>query len=147
MICVIMQKNSLMTTLEIPQFSNSCGKIFADKIILATAHKESEIALSDIRKVKFASKPQSKSLFFVALPALLFVFPFFTGDDDAFLNIVFVLFGILLMSVSLYNLNKKHSVSIKLASGSSVSINVWEGNIKEAKKFAGMVNSKIARRS
>ncbi len=134
-----------MTTLETPNFSNSCGKIFADEIVLATTYKESVVAVKDIKRVSFTSRPLPTSLFFVALPALLFVFPFFS-KQDTFLNVIFIGLGIVLMGVSLYNINKKHTLSFKLVSGESISVNVSPRNIKEAKKFTGMVNAKIARR-
>jgi hypothetical protein len=136
-----------MTTLEIPQFSNTCGKIFADKIILATSHTEREVALKDIKKVRFTTRPQAKSLFFVALPAILFVFPFYTTDQDSFIKVVFVALGIGLMAISIWQVNKKHTLTVKLATGRNIGLNVWQGNVKEAKKFAGMVNAKVARRA
>ena len=134
-----------MTTLELPQFSNSCGKVFADKIILASANKESEVPLKDIKKASFTSRPHNKSLFFIALPAMLFVFPFFSGEEDTFINIVFIALGILLMVVSITQANRKHTLNVKLASGSTIGINVWEGNLKDAKKFTSMVNSKLTK--
>ncbi|SFQ77159.1 hypothetical protein [Flavobacterium akiainvivens] len=135
-----------MTTLETPQFSNSCGKIFADKIVLASAHKETEVPLHELKKVSFTSRPLPKSLFFIALPAVLFAFPFVTNEKDWFVNAIFIAIGLILMGVSLFNVNKKHTLSLKLATGNSVSINVWEGNLKEAKKFANMIDAKITRR-
>jgi membrane protein CcdC involved in cytochrome C biogenesis len=135
-----------MTTTDHIKFSNSCGKIFADEIILATAHKESVIAVNDIKKVSFTSRPKPQSLLFVALPAVLFVFPFFNHSTDTFLNVLLIGLGVLLMAVSLYNLNKQHTLTVKLATGNSIAINVSPRNIKEAKKFAGMVKAKISRR-
>lgn len=135
-----------MTTTDNIKFSNSCGKIFADEIILATAHKESVVAIKDIKKVSFTSRPKPQSLLFVALPAILFVFPFFNNTTDTFMNVVFIGLGILLMGISLYNMNKQHTLTVKLATGSSIAINVLPHNIKEAKKFAGMVRAKMARR-
>jgi hypothetical protein len=134
-----------MTTLETPQFSNSCGKIFADKIVLATAHKESEVALSDITKINFIVRPQPKSLFFAALPAMLIALPYMTNEKDGLIIGFFIAVSLILTGVALYNLNKKYTLSVKLATGNSMSINVWQGNQKEAQKFVAIVKSKISK--
>ncbi|MES2487805.1 MAG: hypothetical protein V4581_17895 [Bacteroidota bacterium] len=134
-----------MTELEIPQFSNSCGKLFADKIILASSNKESLIDLNTVRNVSFTSRPAPKSLFFIALPLPLFFMPSLLNENDFFVKVMFVTVGLLLLLVSVWQVNKNYTLSLKLKDGSSTSINVWEGNRKEAQKFADRVKSQIVR--
>ncbi len=136
-----------MISLETPQFSNSCGKIFTDKIILATAHRESEVAVKDIKKISFTGRPQPKGLFFVALPVMLLAFPFITNEKDWFVNGIFIILGVLLTGFSLTQLSKVYTLNVKLNDGNTINIKVWEGNQKEAKKFVSMVKAKIARRA
>jgi hypothetical protein len=135
-----------MTTSENIIFSNSCGKIFADEIVLATAYKETAVPIKDINKVSFTTRPKTQSLFFVALPAVLFAFPYLNGKTDMMLNVLFIGLGVLLMGVSIYNVNRQHTLTFKLGTGNNIAINVSQHNIKEAKKFAGMVKAKITRR-
>ena len=134
-----------MTELEIPQFSNSCGKLFADKIILASSNKESLIDLNNVRNVSFTSRPAPKSLLFIALPLPLFFMPSLLNENDFFVKVMFAVVGLLLLLVSVWQVNKNHTLSLKLKDGSSTSINVWEGNRKEAQKFADKVKSQITR--
>jgi hypothetical protein len=135
-----------MNTLDTPQFSNSCGKLFADKIIFASSDKETEIDLQNVKNAAFTSRPKFQSLVFMLLPLLLFAFPIFIHDAELFLKILFFGVGLLFLIVSVIKAQKNYTLSLYLKDGTSISINVWEGNRREAQKFADMIRAKLARR-
>jgi hypothetical protein len=135
-----------MNPLETPLFSNSCGKLFSDKILLATSNNESVYQLQNVHNIAFKTRPQIKSLLFLVFPALLFSFPLFIHDAAFFLKAVFFVVGILFAILTLTNLQKNYTLTLYLKDKTSRSITVWEGNRKEAQKFAEKVKAKLARR-
>jgi hypothetical protein len=135
-----------MNDLELPQFSNTCGKLFADKLILSSSNEQSEINLNTINNVAFTTRPEGKSLFFIALPILLFALPMLIEGTDFFVKALFSSVGAVLLLISIVNATKKYTLSLQMKDGSSVKVDVWQGNRKEAQKFADRVKAKLSRK-
>ena len=135
-----------MNNLETPQFSNSCGKLFPDRILLATSSRETEFELSKVRNVSFKGRPEIKSLLFLIFPVILFILPTFIHNADAFIKVVFAAIGVLFLAVTLFNIQKKYTLTLYLKDNTRRSIDVWQGNRKEAEKFVEKVKLKLARR-
>ncbi len=82
----------------------------------------------------------------MVFPLPLFALPFLMQDDDFLIKVLFGGIGLLLLIVSITQANKKHTLSLKLKDGNSLSIDVWEGNRKEAQKFSDKIKAKLSRR-
>ncbi|MES2487806.1 MAG: hypothetical protein V4581_17900 [Bacteroidota bacterium] len=135
-----------MNNLETPQFSNSCGKLFPDRVLLATSSREAEFELNKVSNVSFKGRPQIKSLLFLAFPIILFILPLFVHNADVFIKVVFAVIGILFLIITLFNIQKKYTLTLYLKDNTRRSIDVWQGNRKEAEKFAEKIKIKLARR-
>lgn len=135
-----------MKTLEMPVFNNSCGKIFNDKIVLASAHREDEIDLEDIKKLKFGVTTSLKTIMWTLLPSSIFVLLYMERrmlDSAMFFLLAFV--SIAITVVSLVMAEKSYFVLIKMHDGFTVRIRVAVDNKKDAKKFTDMCNKKLAK--
>jgi hypothetical protein len=141
-----MHQNCTMKELDIPQFSNTCGKLYADKIVLATSNNESYIDIDKIHKVAFTARPELKSMLFIMLPLVLFALPMIMHEPDFFTKALFMTVGLVFLTIAVFQINNVYTLSLKLKDGTSMNINVWQGNRKEAQKFAGLVDAKLARR-
>jgi len=128
-------------------FANSCGKIYTDRIILASSNKESSYGLATVKKLTLKVRLETQSMLFILLPALLFIVPYFSDSEDTFARILFIGLGIALMALAIAKATKKYTLSIVMQKGPKKSIGIWEGNKKDARKFADMGNALLSKRS
>lgn len=135
-----------MKKLDTPLFNNSCGKIFNDKIVLASANKEDEIELDEIKRVKFGLTVSVKSLMWALLPSSIFVLLYLERaklDSIMFFLLSFVAIGITVTAVIMAE--KSCYLLIKLHDGINIRVRVAIDNKKDAKKFAEIVNKRISK--
>ncbi|WP_116789861.1 hypothetical protein [Flavobacterium psychrotrophum] len=132
-----------MKTTHQPVFANTCGKIFARKVVLATSTSEKVLEMEDIRQMSFRKTTPVSGLLFAALPALLIIVAFFLPKEDTFLKVLLGILGTIGVVVSLLKAKKQHTLVVKTADGQKFTISVWEGNAKEAAKFADKVNGML----
>ncbi|MFP9113004.1 hypothetical protein ACLI1A_03630 [Flavobacterium sp. RHBU_3] len=123
-------------------FANTCGKIFKDRIILAT-HKETTIPFRSIASITLKKRYDKSSLLFALLPAILIVLPYVFPKDTQDMKTVLLLLGVLGVIVCVLKVKKAYSLNLKTQSGRLVKIKVWEGNKKEAQKFIDKTTSMI----
>ena len=135
-----MQKTHLnkiaMKKLETPVFNNSCGKIFNDKIVLASSHREDELAFEDVKKVKFGMTTSLKSLMWALLPSSIFVLLYLERqklDSSIFFLLSFVAIGISVFSLIMAD--KSYYILFKTNDDLNVKVKVSVDNKKDAKKF------------
>lgn len=123
-------------------FANTCGKIFKDRIILAT-HKETTIPLKSIKSITLKKKYDKSNLLFALLPAILIVLPYIFPKDAQEIKTALLLSGLLGVIICVLKIKKVYSLNLKTQSGRLVKIKVWEGNKKEAQKFIDKTTSMI----
>jgi len=133
---------------EKPQiFSNSCGKLYPDKIVLASASKETSYPLQSISKLAFKKSFETKSFLFMLLPCTLFVFPRLLNSDENFIKLFLYALGVCMLVLSIVKGKKKYTLTMYLTNSTTRSVSVWEGNIKEAQKFVSQANALCASKS
>lgn len=129
-----------------PIFSNTCGKLFADKVIFASALRETEINTKEIRNISFAGSISSSSLLFLSIPALLIVIPFvFFHESEVVLKYALTTIGVAFLIISLIKAQKNYRLKVNLKNGETITWNVWEGNLREANKFVQQVKNILVR--
>ena len=131
-----------------PLFNNSCGKLFNDKIVLASAHREEEIEFKEIKKIKFGFNISLKSVMWALMPSSIFVLLYLQRamlDGAMFILLSFVAIGISVFSVVMAE--KSYYVLIKLKGGQNVRVRVSVDNKKDAKKFADLAIKTLSRAS
>jgi len=58
-------------------YSNTCGKLYPDKIIFASALRETAFNPAEIKGISLHRNIRSSSIFFIVLPCFLFFMPFY----------------------------------------------------------------------
>ena len=133
-----------MKKLHMPLFSNSCGKIFANTIVLASANNETELSLQSIKKFSFKKSITPSSLFFIMLPLMLLVLPSFIEKDETFIASLFYIIGALLLITAIFKAEKAFSFTVYMKDGTARSVSVWEGNRSDAKQFVTKANEMVS---
>jgi hypothetical protein len=129
-----------------PLFGNTCGKLYNDKIIITARGKQTEILLEALKAVKFITRPTIKGLVFLLLPLSLFLAPLLLREPGAAMVIVLYVLGLLFTIISVVKMERTYALLILFKSGASKKIDVWHGNIMEAKKFAAVISGRLAKR-
>ena len=131
-----------MTTETDPLFANSCGILFTDRVVLLRQTK-SQLTLHTIKKISFKKRYKTESIVFTFLPGILLLVPYFSGSEDTFIKVLFIGIGLIGLAISLVKAKVQYKLNIISNSGRIHSINVWEGNKQDAKKFADRTNAVI----
>ena len=135
-----------MKKLDTPLFNNSCGKIFQDKLVLASANREEEIEFEDIKKIKFGVTTSIKSLMWALLPSSIFVLLYLERNKlDSAMFFLLSFIAIAITTVSLIMADKSYYLLIKLEEGLNIRVRVAVDNKKDAKKFMDIANRKISK--
>lgn len=124
-----------------PIFTNTCGKIFPTKIILASANREKTIEMEDLKGISFKAGVAPSGLLFALIPAVFFIFIFTLKPDQFVLKILFAVLGTVGIFFSLLKAKRTYSLSVYTGDGEKLTVKVWEGNVREAKKFAEITNN------
>ncbi|MFP9113002.1 hypothetical protein ACLI1A_03620 [Flavobacterium sp. RHBU_3] len=124
-------------------FSNSCGKLFTDCVVFATAYKETEIKLTEIKNVSFSWHFSRSGLAFIFLPLPLLVIAFYFPESDNALKFSTCFLGILFMVFSAINARRHFILKLALKNGESLQWNVWKGNQKDTRKFIKHLNRQL----
>jgi hypothetical protein len=128
---------------SLPLYSNTCGKLYADKIIFASALRETAFTPAEIKGISLQRHIRSSSLFFIALPCILFFLPYFLSDEEHGLRVMLVLAGALMLLMSVYKAEKVYSLKLSLTNGRVITWQIWKGNITDAKKFIKNVRASL----
>lgn len=122
-------------------YSNTCGKLYADKVIFASVLRETAFSTSEIKGVSLHRRIRSSSIFFIVLPCFLFFMPYFLGDEDQGLKIMLLLAAVLMLLISIYKAEKVYSLRLSLKNGRVITWQIWKGNIADARKFVRNVKA------
>lgn len=132
-----------MNRQDVPLFSNNCGKIYRNKVVFA-AHKE-PIEPQNIKLVSLQKSLSKGSLFFVLVPAIFFIIPFFV--HDFFEKILFAIIGCSLMVLAFIMAKRNTYINVSLKNGKRYRFKIWYGYVREAKKFVDEAKKLVARKS
>jgi len=125
-----------------PLFNNSCGKIFSDKVILASPNRENHVKFESIEKLEFKTQVSFNSLLWVLISSSFFMILYLERNLDIWLYAIIgaVAFGFTVLSLIM--LEKNHHIMLHLNDGSTTKINVAKDNMKDAKKFVDIAKKK-----
>ncbi len=136
-----------MNDSELPLFSNTCGKLFQDKVIFASAVRETEVKADDIKDVQLAMSISAQSLLFLLVPLPLFVMPFFLQPTEGALKVCIAAIGCIMMAMAVYKARKEYKLRLYLKNGMLIEWYVWRGNYTEAHNFVQKVRRRLLRRA
>lgn len=121
-----------------PLFNNSCGKIFKDKVILASPNRENHVKFDNIEKLEFVTRVSFKSLLWVLISSSFFFILYLERNLEGW--IYFLIFAVALgfTVLSLAMVEKNYHILLRLNDGSEKKISVSKDNKKDAKKFVSV---------
>lgn len=125
-----------------PLFNNSCGKIFNDKVILASPNRESHVKFDSIEKLEFKTRVSFKSLLWVLISSSFFLILYLERNLDGWLYALISAVALGFTILSLIMVEKNHHIMLQLNDGSRTRINVAKDNKKDAKKFVAIAKKK-----
>lgn len=125
-----------------PLFNNSCGKIFSDKVILASPNRENHVKFESIDKLEFKTQVSFKSLLWVLISASFFVLLYLERNLEGWLYAIIGAVALGFTVLSLIMVEKNHLIMLHLNDGSKTRINVAKDNMKDAKKFVAIAKKK-----
>jgi len=128
---------------DAPLFSNNCGKIYRNKVVFA-AHKQ-PIDPQDIKAVSLRKSMSKGNIFFVMLPNLFFIIPFFV--HEFFEKLLFIAIGFGLVVITFFMTKRDSFIHVTLSGGKRYRFKIWYGYVREAQKFVDETRKLVARRS
>ncbi|MNK24473.1 hypothetical protein D3C87_427790 [compost metagenome] len=125
-----------------PLFNNSCGKVFKDKVILASPNRENHIKFDNIKKLEFVTRISFNSLLWVLISCSFFFILYLERNLEGW--IYFLIFAVALgfTILSLVMVEKNYHILLRLNDGSEKKITVSKDNKKDAKKFVAVAMKK-----
>jgi len=126
-------------------FTNTCGKIYSDHIVLATSQSEKNLLLSEVKRISFRRGIAISGLLFSAIPGLFLLLSRALEPEQTVLKGVFLFLGIGGIVLSLFKAEKRYTLRVKNINGESYRIKIWEGNVRDAKKFAEIISKMIGK--
>lgn len=124
-------------------FANTCGKIYADIVILAFENREKEIYREEIRKIKTKAGIKLKSLFIMLIPSSFLIFLYAIHELEITLRFVIWSLTIFFTGLSILNVQKTFHIIIVMKDKSILRIKLSAKNKKDARNFAGALNRNI----
>lgn len=123
---------------DLPLFSNTCGKLYIDRIVFASALKETSITPKHLKKVTFNRGVTISSIVIIVLSCILFASPLYLPQAE-----IFFIIGLAFLILSIAKVKKTYSINLHMKDGTIRTISVWEGNRKDASKFVTKVQEKF----
>ncbi|MEL1245277.1 hypothetical protein AAEO56_13455 [Flavobacterium sp. DGU11] len=120
---------------NMPLFSNSCGKIYADDVVFAYDNGEKRIAIEKIKAVNFDTRLTRKALLLLFLPLPVFLFIYLEKTTHNLLRLMGLGTMLAIFGLAVFFAEKKYRITIIMADGSKKSISVSKANRKDAKFF------------
>lgn len=130
-----------------PLFANTCGKIFHDRIELASQCGDSVMYRSELAGAEVKSSLVPTEIVLACMPLILPGLSFFLTPEETGLKMLFILLGMGATMLMLYKGKRKHTLVIRFTNGKTRYSNIHPENITDARKFVKevkkmMLNSK-----
>lgn len=132
-----------MKSTDTALFTNSCGRIFADRIQLASYKGEATVQVREISHLKFKTSITRNGFLFSLLPSILIGIAVVINPVNVTERALFFLAGIIGIAALLYMAERKHIIRITYKRGAPRDISVLSANVKEAKKYVAAANSVV----
>ncbi|KOS06791.1 hypothetical protein AM493_12730 [Flavobacterium akiainvivens] len=132
---------------DTPLFGNTCGKLYRDRFMVVARGKNYYKQIETVRNIKFVARPTLKGLFFLFLPAILFLFPFLMHDPGLIVIICVLVPATILAVLSIVKMDKHYSIVVFLKDGTPKSYTIWSGNIVEAKRLVKVIAAALKKRA
>ncbi|MXN93259.1 hypothetical protein GR160_18685 [Flavobacterium sp. Sd200] len=132
-----------MKNLQQPIFGNTCGKLYEEYIVLASANREKTLPLNSIKSIALSSSISLNSLLFMLLPLMLLLLPQLMGKEDGVIKISFYVMGCLFLVLSIIKAQRKYRIKIITSNGGALKIRVARENLKDAQKFTASVSKQL----
>lgn len=125
-----------------PLFNNSCGKVFKDKVILASPNRENHIKFDAIARLEFVTRVSLKSLLWVFVSSSFFLILYLERNLEGWLYAMIFLVAIGFTVLSLVMVERNYHILLLMNDGSKKRIVVSKDNKKDAKKFVAVAMKK-----
>lgn len=127
-----------------PLFGNRCGKIFQDKVVLASTWEENHVELDSISKLKLVTRLELDSVLWVLICASFFLMLFFEKNLEGLVYAVIFGVSMVFTVLSVIMVKKNHHIMLLMNDGSKKKIAVSKNNKKDAEKFVAVAMNKRA---
>jgi hypothetical protein len=131
-----------MKSTDTALFTNSCGRVFPDRIQLASYKGEATIKMKEISSLSFKTSITRNGLLFALMPSVLIAASLLTNGKTE--KIAFLAGGVLGIALLLYKAERKHVLRVYYKKGRPRDISVYSANIKEARKYVNEANKVVA---
>lgn len=131
----------VMNDNDLPLFSNTCGKLYIDRIVFASALKETSVTPQKLKKITFNRGITIGSIVIIVLSCILFTSPLYLPQAE-----IFFIIGLLFLILSIAKAQKTYSINLYMKDGTIRTISVWKGNRKDASKFVNKVQERFFRK-
>ncbi len=120
---------------EMPVFTNSCGKIYADNVIFAFSTGEKKLITEKLKTVKFSQRITPRSLAFIVLPLLAYTVLDHIKNFNGLFRVAGYAAMLIIAGLASYYSEKEYSIYLVMDDGSKMAIRVSKNNRNDAKKF------------
>lgn len=130
---------------DIPFFANTCGKLYPDRIIFASALRETVFKPTEIKKINLSKSVSVASILLILAPSAVFAIPLVSSHEDKWFDYMLYSLGFLMFCIAVFKAEKKYKLQVYLKNGKSVSWHIWKGNIKDVLKFINKAQTLIGK--
>jgi ABC-type lipoprotein release transport system permease subunit len=130
----------------LPLFNNSCGKIFGDKIVLASSNNENQIKSESIARLEFVGRVSLKSLFWVAISSSFFGILYLERNLDGWMYFLIFILALFFTVLSLIMVERNYHILLLMKDGTKRTISVDKSNKKDARNFVAAFRAKRAKK-
>lgn len=124
-----------MKSTSTPLFTNSCGRVFSNRIQLSSYRGETTVKVADIASVSFKRIISRKGILLALLPSVLIAISFLVNPQNTIEKYSFLVAGVLGMALLFATAERKQYVHINFHKKPSKNISVKSHSIKEAKRY------------
>ena len=97
-----------------PLFNNSCGKIFNDRIILASPHRENHVKFESVQKFEFVTRISIKSLLWVLISSSFFFILYLERNLEGWIFSIIALIALGFTILSLVMVEKNYQILVHM---------------------------------
>src|SRR4051812_2561571 len=97
-----------------PLFNNSCGKIFSDKVILASPTRENHVKFESIEKMEFKTQVSFKSLLWVLISSSFFGILYLERNLEGWLYAIIGMVALGFTVLSLIMVERNYHIMLRL---------------------------------
>lgn len=128
-----------------PVFNNCYGKVFNDKVVLASPLRENHVELYSISKLKLVTRFNLDSVLWVLISTSFFLMLFLERNLHGLVYSVSFGVSIAFIMISLAMVEKDHYILLLMNDGSKKKIAVSKNKKKDAQKFVAIAMKKCGK--